>query len=99
MCTEDLKARFEQVELAVARIKEGSDVIRSALDEINLLKEAETCVKRSQEAVDKIVEAAAAIESPAANLDSVLTELRRLDHFHRQEVQSIADIKVPSLTL
>jgi autophagy-related protein 11 len=89
-----LKVRFEQVELAVSRVKEGSDIIRASLDEIKLLQEAESCVRRSQETLDKIIESGAALENPAANLDAVLTDLHRLDESHRQEVQAISDIKV-----
>ncbi|EAU89419.2 hypothetical protein CC1G_07645 [Coprinopsis cinerea okayama7 len=90
---EELKVRFEQVDLAVSRVREGSDIIRAVLNEVKLIQDADAGVRRSQELVDKIIEAGAMVESPATNLDATLQELRQLDLSHRQEVQSIADIK------
>jgi autophagy-related protein 11 len=91
---EDLRAKFEQVELAVSRVKEGADIIRSALNEIKLIQDADSTVRRSQEIVDKIAECAATLESPASSPDAIIQELRRLDVAHRDEIQAIADIKV-----
>ncbi|TFK25285.1 hypothetical protein FA15DRAFT_668655 [Coprinopsis marcescibilis] len=90
---DELQNRYEQVELAVARLKEGSDLIRAVLNEIKLIHDAESSARRSQDIVDKMIEGGATMESPAADPDAILQELRQLDASHRQEVESITNIK------
>lgn len=90
---EDLQVKFDQVELAVKTLKEGTDVVRSSLSKTNLLEDAEACARRSQDIVVKIVDSAAALESGASDLDVVIQELHQLDANHRREVQLITDVK------
>ncbi|KAF6745385.1 hypothetical protein DFP72DRAFT_993114 [Ephemerocybe angulata] len=90
---EDLKTKFEQVDLAVGRVKDGADAIRAALNDVQLLQDADSSVQRSQEISDRIAESAALLESPASSPEAIIQELQQLDAAHRREVQSATDCK------
>jgi autophagy-related protein 11 len=91
---EELKTKYEQMDLAVSRLKEGADIIRATLNEVRLIQDADSSARRSQDIVDKMIDCAATLDSPASNPDFVLQELRQLDSAHRREVQTITEIKV-----
>lgn len=82
------------MELAVSKLKEGADIIRATLNEVRLIQDADSSARRSQDIVDKMIDCAATLDSPASNPDLVLQELRQLDAAHRREVQTITEIKV-----
>ncbi|KAJ2933973.1 hypothetical protein H1R20_g3142, partial [Candolleomyces eurysporus] len=90
---EELKAKYEQTELAVSRLKEGADIIRATLNEVRLIQDADSSARRSQDILDKMTDCAATLDSPASNPDFVLQELKQLDAAHRREVQTITEIK------
>ena len=78
----------------MSRVKEGADIIRAALNEVKLIKDADAAVRRSQDILDKLLETAATLESPGPVSDSTLQDLRQLDAAHRNEVHGITEIKV-----
>ncbi|TFK38069.1 hypothetical protein BDQ12DRAFT_683909 [Crucibulum laeve] len=90
---EDLRTRFTQSEQAVQRLTEGADIVRAAVTDTRLLEEADSCSRRSQDIFDRITDAAASLESPASNPESLLQELRQLDASLREELQIVTDTK------
>ncbi|KAF8966555.1 hypothetical protein BDZ97DRAFT_618120 [Flammula alnicola] len=93
---DELQLRFSEVEEAVVKLKDGADKVRSSIGNVNLFDEAQTSSRRSQDLLDRITDAAAALESPASDADSLLQDLRHLDNAHRQELQQITNKKVIS---
>ncbi|KAF5356786.1 hypothetical protein D9756_006559 [Leucocoprinus leucothites] len=90
---DDLKMRFELAEQAVLKLKEGTDMVRSSVGDRRLLDDAEASFRRSQALVEKITDYAAALEDPTTNIDSLINELRQLDHDLRDEVHFVAEVK------
>ncbi|KAH9478358.1 Autophagy-related protein 11 [Psilocybe cubensis] len=90
---EDLKSRFQQVEDAVNKLKHGADSVRNNLANALLFDEASTCARRSEDLLNRITDASAALESPASDTDSLLQDLRHLDSSHRLELQEITHKK------
>ncbi|KAF9530274.1 hypothetical protein CPB83DRAFT_763691 [Crepidotus variabilis] len=86
---DELARRFHDVDAAVRRLREGADNVRTTIASTSLLDEADACCRRSQDLLDRITDAAAALESPASNADALLQELKRLDDAQRQEVEQI----------
>ncbi|KAF8155845.1 putative peripheral membrane protein [Crassisporium funariophilum] len=90
---EDLQFRFNQVEQAVNSLKDGADHVRAMVSNRSLLDEAEACCQRSHEILDRISDAAAKLERPVSDSDSVIQELKQLDNVHRQELEQITNRK------
>ncbi|KAJ3516909.1 hypothetical protein NLJ89_g837 [Agrocybe chaxingu] len=90
---EDLKTRFALVEEAVNKLKDGADSVRANVGNIALFDDAKSCFRRSQDFLDTITDAAATLESPASNAESLLHELRHYDAKHRQELEQITEKK------
>ncbi|KAF8903289.1 hypothetical protein CPB84DRAFT_1814678 [Gymnopilus junonius] len=62
---EDLAVRFNQVEEAINKLKEGTASIRSNLADSVLLEEATNSSRRSQDLLERITDASAALETLA----------------------------------
>ncbi|PCH35298.1 hypothetical protein WOLCODRAFT_139840 [Wolfiporia cocos MD-104 SS10] len=90
---EDLQARFEQVRDAMARLNAGADEVRAAVTNQSLLEDAEACVRRSQEVLNKVEDINAVAEKPASGSERFLQELRQLDGTLRSELQFIVQIR------
>ncbi|KAL0959683.1 hypothetical protein HGRIS_011381 [Hohenbuehelia grisea] len=90
---EDLRDRFIQTEQSVAHLTEGTGQARSLLANTQTLENAEACHRRAQILYDKISEAAARLENPIPEADTVLQDLKQLDTELRNEVRFIADSK------
>ncbi|KIM47021.1 hypothetical protein M413DRAFT_267979 [Hebeloma cylindrosporum] len=90
---EELKVRFSHTEQSVTKVKEGADKVRTTASNVSLFDEANGCFRRSQDLLDRITDAAAALESPASDADVLLQDLRHLDNLHRQEVQQLTNNK------
>ncbi|CAA7264383.1 unnamed protein product [Cyclocybe aegerita] len=90
---EDLKTRFALVEEAVNKLKDGADSVRANVGNIAVFEDANSCLRRSQDLLDTITDAAATLESPASNAESLLQELRHYDAKHRQELEQITEKK------
>ncbi|PPQ78611.1 hypothetical protein CVT25_010575 [Psilocybe cyanescens] len=90
---EDLKSRFSQVEEAVNKLKDGADSVRNNLANALLFDEANMCSRRSEDLLNRITDASAALESPASDADLLLQDLRHLDSAHRHELQEITHKK------
>ncbi|KAF4618429.1 hypothetical protein D9613_010150 [Agrocybe pediades] len=82
-------SRFDQVDQAVEKLKEGANSVRSTLANVNLYDEATTSSGRSQDLLDRIMDASASLESPACNAENLLRELKQLDEAHRHELEEI----------
>nr|GAT55169.1 predicted protein [Mycena chlorophos] len=90
---DQLSARFGQLEEAVSQLQQGTHAVRSSVNLTNLLEDAETCSRRSQDIFDKISQSAGALEGHVPDPDGVLQELRQLDFSLRQELQFIVNVK------
>jgi hypothetical protein len=94
----------------MARLTEGTDEIRAlaadtkwarmippmytCLTPLRFLEEAELAVGRSADAYDKMTDAAGMLESPAADANQLLAELRQLDQALRNDLTFLVDTKV-----
>ena len=53
---------FTETETALARLKEGTEAVRLAVSDTQLLEEADSCLDRSKGIFDKIVDGATRLE-------------------------------------
>ncbi|KAI0828603.1 hypothetical protein BC628DRAFT_1316368 [Trametes gibbosa] len=90
---EDLRARFDQVHQAMARLRRGGDEVRHAVTSHSPTEEAEASARRAREIWEKISVINAAPDRPGTSAEAALHDLRQLDTDLRQEVQYIADVK------
>ncbi|KAI0064232.1 putative peripheral membrane protein [Artomyces pyxidatus] len=89
----ELQARFRASQETMKRLTDGTAEVRLVLSDTRLLDEAEVLVQQSQDIHDRISDAAAALESPVAEPEGLLQELRQLDTAMRNSVSSITDLK------
>ncbi|EJF59536.1 hypothetical protein DICSQDRAFT_156224 [Dichomitus squalens LYAD-421 SS1] len=90
---EELKARFEDVQEAMARLSRGGDEVRHAVGNNSSIEDGEACARRAQELWEKISTLNASVERPGVAPEKALQEFRQLDDALRIEVERIADIK------
>lgn len=62
LSVEELKESFTETEMALTRLTEGTEAVRLAVSDTQLLEEADNCLDRSKGIFDKIVEGAARLE-------------------------------------
>ncbi|EIN08294.1 hypothetical protein PUNSTDRAFT_143929 [Punctularia strigosozonata HHB-11173 SS5] len=89
----DLQAKFRQAQQAMAQLSEGTDEVRDIVSNASHLDDAEASLRRAQELYDQISDAAASLESPAADTEGLLRELRQLDSALRSEVIFVTSAK------
>ncbi|PPR01236.1 hypothetical protein CVT24_006000 [Panaeolus cyanescens] len=90
---EELVSEYQKIDKSIAQLKQGADSIRTSAGNDMLLEDAKSCLRRSQDLMDRITDSAAVLESPASDLNVVLPELKQLDLSHRQELQQVIDKK------
>ncbi|KAH9852196.1 hypothetical protein C2E23DRAFT_189253 [Lenzites betulinus] len=88
---EDLRARFNQVQEAMAGLRRGGDEVRHAVANHSPTEEAEASARRAREIWEKISSINAAPDRTSAEI--ALHDLRQLDADLRTEVQYMADVK------
>ncbi|KZT07122.1 putative peripheral membrane protein [Laetiporus sulphureus 93-53] len=90
---EDLQNRFRQTQEAMSRLSQGTDEVRELVNDQSLLEDAEACVRRSQDALDKIADLNTDIDKPVPSPERHLQEFRQLDTSLRNELQFITEVK------
>ncbi|KAI0631177.1 hypothetical protein C8Q77DRAFT_1131798 [Trametes polyzona] len=90
---EDLRARFDQIQEAMARLTQGGDEVRHAVANCSSIEEAETSARRAQVAWEKISAIQTSADRPGAASEQALHDLRQSDADLRTELQRIVDIK------
>ncbi|KAI0942131.1 hypothetical protein AcV7_002650 [Taiwanofungus camphoratus] len=90
---EELRVRFRQAQEAMSRLNQGTDEVRAAVTDQNLLEDAGACARRSQEVFDKIVEINSLAERSNSAPERLLQDFRQLDTTLRSELQFITKVK------
>ncbi|KAK0220473.1 putative peripheral membrane protein [Armillaria fumosa] len=90
---DDLRLRFEQVNEAVSKLKEGTSSVRAAVASTQTLDEADGCLRRSRDVFEKITDGVTALEGRAINSDDRLQDLKQLDFTLRDQLQYVVDAK------
>ncbi|KAJ3995825.1 putative peripheral membrane protein [Lentinula boryana] len=90
---DDLQNRFNEMEQAVSRLKEGSDVIRVTVSSTKPLDDTDRIVHRVQDILNRVADATHTLENPNPDSDGILQELRRLDTNLRDELQVMVEVK------
>ncbi|KAF5390754.1 hypothetical protein D9757_004449 [Collybiopsis confluens] len=91
---DDLQTRFDEMEQAVAKLKEGTDGVRATVSVTQSLDETERILHRAQDYYDRAANAAKSLESrPNPDSDSILQELKQLDTNLREELRYMAEVK------
>ncbi|KAK0203419.1 putative peripheral membrane protein [Desarmillaria ectypa] len=90
---DDLRLRFEQVNEAVSKLKDGTAGVRAAVASTQTLVEADGCLRRSQDIFEKITDGVTALEGRTLNSDDRLQELKQLDLTLRDQLQYVVDAK------
>ncbi|KAH9930184.1 hypothetical protein B0H21DRAFT_826142 [Amylocystis lapponica] len=90
---EELQARFQEVSTAMSRLSQGTDEVRASVTDQGLIEDAESCVQRSQEALDKLAELYSLVESPVSAPEMLLQDIRQLEDTLRSELQFVTQVK------
>ncbi|KAH7874259.1 putative peripheral membrane protein [Lentinula edodes] len=90
---DDLQSRFEEVEQAVSRLKEGSDVIRVTVEGTKPLDDTDKIIHRARDIFNEVADATHSLENPNPESDLILKELKQLDANLRDELQSMVEVK------
>ncbi|KAH7925090.1 hypothetical protein BV22DRAFT_461076 [Leucogyrophana mollusca] len=69
---EDLRTHFADAEASVARLTRGTDIVRGAVANTQILEDAEVSGRRSQEAFERTSEIAGVLEGPSSDSDGLL---------------------------
>ncbi|KAF9061726.1 hypothetical protein BDP27DRAFT_1428649 [Rhodocollybia butyracea] len=90
---EDLQHRFNEMEQAISRLKEGSDAVRVTLTATKSIDDTDRIIHRSRDFYDRVAGAANSLENPNPDSDGILQELKQLDINLRDQLQLIVDVK------
>ncbi|KAI0298723.1 putative peripheral membrane protein [Multifurca ochricompacta] len=89
----DLQERFHHVEATMKRLSDGAAEVRLILSDTKILNEAEALNQLSHESHGKVSEVISSLDSPVANVEVLLQELRQLDISIRNNVSSVTGLK------
>ncbi|KAH9962908.1 hypothetical protein BC827DRAFT_1195700 [Russula dissimulans] len=89
----ELQERFHQIETSMRRLSDGAAEVRSSLSDTRPLDEAEALDQLARELLGKVSEVVSSLDSPVANFEALLPELRQLDTSIRNAVSSITELK------
>ncbi|KAE9395750.1 hypothetical protein BT96DRAFT_1021771 [Gymnopus androsaceus JB14] len=90
---DDLQSRFNEMEHAVSRLKEGSDAIRVTVSSAKSLDDTNKVLARARDIFDRVADAANSLENPNPDSDGILQELKELDTNLRDELRFMVDVK------
>ncbi|KAF8467125.1 autophagy-related protein 11-domain-containing protein [Russula ochroleuca] len=90
---EELQERFHQIEASMKRLSDDATEVRLSLSDTRFLDEAEALDQLSRELLSKVSEVVSGLDSPVANVEALLPELRQLDISIRNAVSSITKLK------
>ncbi|KAJ4473012.1 putative peripheral membrane protein [Lentinula aciculospora] len=90
---DDLQNRFNDIEQAVFRLKEGSDAIRVTISSTKALDDTDRIIHRARDIFDRVSDATHSLENPNPDSDNILQELKQLDTNLREELQFMVEVK------
>ncbi|KAI0760334.1 hypothetical protein C8Q74DRAFT_1372225 [Fomes fomentarius] len=88
-----LKARFEDLQEVMKRLRQGSDQVRRMVGSNSSIDDGEACAHRAQEIWEKISSLNSTVERPGIAPEKALHDFRQLDEALRIEVERITDTK------